>query len=479
MKPRVRFAPSPTGYLHIGNARTALFNYLFAKKTGGTFILRIEDTDRERSKKEFEDEIVKDLRWLGLDWDEGPDKGGLFLPYRQSERQDIYDHMISQLLGDGKAYKCFCTEDELEQERLRQIANGEPPRYSGKCRDLAPLFAKSYEIQGKPHTIRFNVGTGTVEVEDLVKGLVEFDCDKIGDFVIRRSDGTAAFNFANIVDDSLMRVTHVIRGDDHLSNTPRQILISEALRFIPPQFGHLPLIMGEDRAPLSKRHGDVSLKSFRDKGYLSDALINYLAHLGLSYGEGKEILSMDELIDGFSLDRVAKSPAVFDTGKLDWTNSHYIRNCETKKLRGLLLLHFVKAGVNFAGKGEEWIENAIDAVKGEASTLAEIVEHLRIFIKEANPDDESQAVLKEPGAAEVIKAFREEFEKESNITPEIYKAVSERVKQRCNVKGKALFMPLRAALTGRTKGPEMEKVLVLLGIGEVIRRLGREIENCQ
>jgi len=472
---RVRFAPSPTGYLHIGNARTALFNYLFAKKTGGTFILRIEDTDRERSKKEFEDEIVNDLRWLGLDWDEGPDKGGLFTPYRQSERQDIYDHMISQLMVDGKAYRCFCTEDELEKVHLQQVANHEPPRYNGKCRDMVPLISRSYEVQGKPHTIRFRVEAGIVEVEDLVKGMVTFDCDKIGDFVIRRSDGTAAFNFANIVDDSLMRVTHVIRGDDHLSNTPRQILISEALRFIPPQFAHLPLILGADRAPLSKRHGDVSLKSFREKGYLREALVNYLAHLGLSYGEGRDILSVDELIDGFSLDRVASSPAVFDIDKLNWINSHYIRSCEPRKLRGLLLLHLVKAGVNLAGKSEEWIEDAVDVVKGEASTLPVLAEHIKMFIEEAQPDGEAQAVLKETGAAEVIKAFKEEFEKEDSIVPEKYKAVSERVKARLAVKGKALFMPLRAALTGRTKGPEMEKVLMLLGKEEIIKRLQKAV----
>lgn len=472
-KARVRFAPSPTGYLHIGNARTALFNYLFAKKAGGTFILRIEDTDRERSKKEFEDEIVNDLRWLGLDWEEGPDKGGLFTPYRQSERQDIYDHMVSQLMADGKAYRCFCTEDELEKVHLQQVANHEPPRYNGKCRNMVPLISRSYEVQGKPHTIRFRVEAGIVEVEDLVKGMVTFDCGKIGDFVIRRSDGTAAFNFANIVDDSLMRVTHVIRGDDHLSNTPRQILISEALRFIPPQFAHLPLILGADRAPLSKRHGDVSLKSFRDRGYLSESVINYLAHLGISYGEGKDILSMDDLIEGFSLERVSNSPAVFDTDRLNWINSHYIRNSESKKLRGLLLLHLVKAGVTLAGKSDEWIDGAIDAVKGEASTLPELVEHMKLFIEEIRPDAEALAILKEPGAVEVIKAFMEEFQKESALTPEIYKAASERVKSGCNVKGKALFMPLRCALTGGTKGPEMEKILMLLGKEEILNRLDK------
>jgi glutamyl-tRNA synthetase len=471
VKVRVRFAPSPTGYLHIGNARTALFNYLFAKKTGGTFILRIEDTDRERSKKEFEDEIVNDLRWLGLDWEEGPDKGGLFTPYRQSERQDIYDHMISQLMADGKAYRCFCTEDELEKVRLQQVANHEPPRYNGKCRDMVPLISRSYEVQGKPYTIRFRVEAGIVEVEDLVKGMVAFDCDNIGDFVIRRSDGTAAFNFANIVDDSLMRITHVIRGDDHLSNTPRQILISEALRFIPPQFAHLPLILGADRAPLSKRHGDVSLKSFRDRGYLNEAVKNYLAHLGISYGEGRDILSIEGLIEGFSLEKVSSSPAVFDTDRLDWVNAHYIRSCEAKKLRGLLLLHLVKGDVNLAGKSDEWIDDAIDAVKGETSTLPELVEHLKVFIEDVRPDSQTKAILKEPSAIEVIRAFREEFEKEGSITAEIYKSVSERVKARLSVKGKGLFMPLRIALTGKTKGPEMEKILRLLGKEEILKRL--------
>ena len=229
--------------------------------------------------------------------------------------------------------------------------------------------------------------------------------------------------------------------------------------------------MGADRAPLSKRHGDVSLKSFREKGYLNEAVINYLAHLGLSYGEGKDILSIDELIEGFALEKVSGSPAVFDMDRLNWINSHYIRNCEPKKLRGLLLLHLVKAGVNLAGKSVEWIEDAIDAVKGEASTLSELVEHLKVFIDEVKPDDEALAILKESGAFEVIKAFREEFEKERPITAERYKSVSERVKARLSVKGKALFMPLRVALTGRTKGPEMEKVLALLGRDEVLKRL--------
>ncbi|MBM2838769.1 MAG: glnS, partial [Deltaproteobacteria bacterium] len=388
----------------------------------------------------------------------GPNKGGLFTPYRQSERQDIYDHMISQLMADGKAYRCFCTEYELEKVHLQQVANHEPPRYNGKCRNMVPLISRSYEVQGKPHTIRFRVEAGVVEVEDLVKGMVTFDCDKIGDFVIRRSDGTAAFNFANIVDDSLMRVTHVIRGDDHLSNTPRQILISEALRFIPPQFAHLPLILGA---------------SFRDRGYLSEAVINYLAHLGISYGEGKDILSMDDLIEGFSLERVSNSPAVFDMDRLNWINSHYIRNYESKKLRGLLLLHLVKAGVNLSRKSEEWMDAAIDAVKGEASTLPDLVGHLKIFVDEVQHDTEAKAVLQIPESGAVIKAFMEEFEKEASITPEAYRAASEKVKTTLDVKGKALFMPLRAALTGRTKGPEMEKILMLLGKEEILKRLDK------
>jgi glutamyl-tRNA synthetase len=476
-KIRVRFAPSPTGYLHIGNARTALFNYLFARKTGGTFILRIEDTDRERSKKEYEEEIIGDLGWLGLEWDEGPGKSGFFGPYRQSERDDIYDHTISHLIADGRAYKCFCSEEELEKARREQALRGEAPRYDGRCRDIAPLIAKSYEVQGKPHTIRFRVEERIVEVNDLVKGKVTFDSGKIGDFVIRRSDGTAAFYFANMVDDALMRVTHVIRGDDHLSNTPRQVLLFEAMGFKVPEFAHLPLILGPDRTPLSKRHGDVSLKSFREKGYLKEGLINYLAHLGISYGEGKEILSMDELTEGFSLERVAGSPAVFDIEKLNWISAHYIRSCEAGRLGDLLTPHLEMAGLNLEGRSKGWIRDAVDAVKGEASTLSELAEHLRMFTGEVRLDDEAQDVLSELGAIEVIRAFREEFGKESDITSEIYKAASERVRQRCNVKGKALFMPLRCALTGRTKGPEMEKVLMLLGKEGIIKRLERTI-NC-
>lgn len=478
MRPRVRFAPSPTGYLHIGNARTALFNYIFAKKTGGAFILRIEDTDRERSRKDFEEEIIEDLLWLGLTWDEGPDRGGLFTPYRQSERQDIYDHMISQLLAEGNAYKCFCTEDELEKMRFEQIANGEAPRYNGKCRDLAPLISKSYEVQGRPHTIRFRVEGGFVEVNDLVKGDVVFDCEKIGDFVIRRSDGTAAFYFANIIDDALMRVTHVIRGDDHLSNTPRQILISEALGFMPPEFAHLPLILGPDRTPLSKRHGDVSLKSFKENGYLKEAIVNYLAHLGISYGEGKDILSMDEMIEGFSLERVAGSPAVFDIEKLNWFNSRYIRNYEAEALKPLIIPYIQKRGVALFREDQEWMDEVIDAVKGEASSLSELAGHLGIFAKEVIPDDDAIAVLQRTGSIEVLKAFREEFEgsKTSPIALS-YNAVSELVRSKLRVRGKELFMPLRSALTGRTRGPEMVKILRLLGNDEILRRLDKAVNR--
>lgn len=471
---RVRFAPSPTGYLHIGNARTALFNYLFAKKNSGAFILRIEDTDRERSKKEFEDEIVEDLRWLGLEWDEGPDKGGLFTPYRQSERQDLYDHMISQLLGDGKAYKCFCTEEELEKMRLEQISRSEPPRYNGKCKGLDPVAIRLLGAKDIPHTIRFRVEGRQVEINDLVKGKVVFDADKIGDFVVRRSDGTSAFNFANIVDDALMRITHVIRGDDHLSNTPRQILLSDALGFKPPEFAHLPLILGLDRTPLSKRHGDVSLKWFREKGYLKEGLINYLAQLGLSYGEGKDILLMPELIEGFSLEGVAASPAVFGTERLNWINAHYIRTCDNKEMRVLISPHVEKYKA-LSEKGSEWLELAIDTLKGESSTLLELILNMNPFVEEVVPDKDAREAIHAPGASDVLKAFREEFEKAEIITPEAYKAASERIKSRLSVKGKALFMPLRAVLTGKTKGPEIERILVLLGREEIIERLDKAL----
>ena len=323
---RVRFAPSPTGYLHIGNVRTALFNYLFAKKHNGSFILRIEDTDFDRVKKEYEDSILENLKWLGLNWNEGPDCGGSYAPYRQSERINTYKEYADKLLNEGRAYKCFCSGEELERKRRESLSKGLPPRYDGKCFRLSREEIASYEQKGIKPSTRFKVKDGMIEFEDIIRGKISFKGSDIGDFVILRSDGIASYNFAAAIDDALMEITHVIRGEDHLSNTPRQILLNQAIGFDIPKFAHLSMILGPDKSRLSKRHGAESVTELKEEGYLSEAVINYLSLLGWSSEDGREIMPLTDIIKNFSLERVSKSPAVFDIKKLKWINSHYIKN---------------------------------------------------------------------------------------------------------------------------------------------------------
>ncbi|HEY8534880.1 MAG TPA: glutamate--tRNA ligase, partial [Vicinamibacterales bacterium] len=310
---RLRFAPSPTGQLHVGNARTALFNWLLARGHGGTFILRIEDTDRERSTPESEKSILDDLRWLGLDWDEGPDIGGPAGPYRQSERLALYHEHAKRLIESGAAYYCFCSPEQVEADRQAALAAGLPPRYSGRCRAIEPADARRRVDAGEPAVIRFRVPEARdVTFIDAVRGAVTVSTDTIGDPVLLRTDGHPAYNFAVVVDDALMRVTHVVRGEDHISNTPRQLLLYEAFGWTPPEFAHLSLVLGPDHAPLSKRHGATSVAEFRSRGYLPEALANYLALIGWSPGGGEELLPLDELARRFSLRTVSHSAGVFD-----------------------------------------------------------------------------------------------------------------------------------------------------------------------
>ena len=329
---RVRFAPSPTGELHVGNARTAFFNWLFARHSGGAFILRIEDTDQERTTKHFEKNLLDDLRWLGIDWDEGPGKEGPFGPYHQMERLHIYNAHLERLLAEGRAYPCYCSEEELEAERADLIAKRMMPRYMGKCRHLTPEERKKLEGQGRAPAYRFAVEKGPIEFNDMIRGAMKFAGSAIGDLIIVRSNGLPAYNFAAVIDDHLMEITHVIRGEDHLSNTAAQVLIYKALGFPLPVFAHHSLILGKDRTKLSKRHGSVSVGEFRKRGILPEVLLNYLSLMGNSFGAGKEICSLDEIISIFSLEKTGKGGAIFDEDKLRWINGTYIRNCPLKKL---------------------------------------------------------------------------------------------------------------------------------------------------
>lgn len=473
---RVRFAPSPTGYLHLGNARTALFNYLFSRHKNATFILRIEDTDLERSKKEYEEMLMEDLKWMGIQWDEGPDVGGPHSPYRQSERLEIYMKYVDKLLKSGDAYYCYCTEEELEQEREKAIAEGRPYRYSGKCRNLTPEERAFYEGKGIKPVIRFKVPDKTVVFEDIIRGHVEIDTKEFGDFVIVRQDGMPVYNFVVVIDDALMGITHVIRGEDHLSNTPKQIVIYEALGFAIPQFAHLPIILGEDRTKLSKRHGAVSVRALKDDGFISEAVFNYLSLLGWHPKEEKEILSKEEIIKQFKIEDVNKSPAIFDRTKLRWMNGVYIR--EILDLDDLTK----KATVFFEGFGYkadyEFYKKVMSAIRDSIETLMEIKERAKVFFVDefTYTEEIASEVKSDENVYKVVEIFYNKIKNLSAITKEDFKNITKEIQKEYGYKGRALFHPIRIALTGEPSGVGLDLLVEVIGIERVKFRLERFLE---
>ncbi len=473
---RVRFAPSPTGYLHLGNARTALFNYIYGKHTGGKLILRIEDTDRERSKKEFEDLLIDDLKWLGIEWDEGPDVGGDYGPYRQSERNEIYKEYVEKLKNSGHVYKCFCTPEELEEERKKALSEGRPPRYSGKCRNLTEEDIKDYEQKGKPFVWRFRVPDGEFIIfEDLIKGTVEINVDEFGDFVIVRSDGSPVYNFVVVVDDALMKITHVIRGEDHLSNTPKQILIYRALNFNEPKFAHLPIILGEDRSKLSKRHGAVSVRAFRDDGYVSEAMFNGLSLLGWHPKGDNEVLDKDEIIKEFDIEDVHNAPAVFDRAKLKWLNGVYIRE---KLDIDDLTQRAVPFFEGFGYKADfDYYKKVLLAIRDSLETLMDIEERAKpFFVDEFHYDEEAQKYLKDEEGYKVIQVFYDNLKELDSIDRSTFKSITKKIQKDLGVKGKGLFMPIRSALTGTTSGVDIAILVEVIGIERVKERIKRALE---
>ncbi len=460
---RLRFAPSPTGQLHVGNARTALFNWLLARGAGGQFVLRIEDTDAERSTRESERGIVEDLRWLGLEWDEGPEHGGDHGPYRQSERLALYRSYADELLASGRAYRCFCTAPQLEAERQAALAAGLPPRYSRRCRSIPPDEARQRVQGGEPAAVRFRVEEGPdVEFHDLVRGLVTFSRDVIGDPVIVRSDGWPAYNFAVVIDDALMKITHVIRGEDHVSNTPRQLLLYEALGWTPPRFAHLALVMGPDHSPLSKRHGATSVREFRERGYLPEALVNHLALIGWSPGSDQELLPIDELAKRFRLEDVGKSAGVFDPDKLSWVNRHYLKACDPVRLADLSLPYFEHAGwarLPVSPAAREFLTAIVPPAAASVDRLEDVPDRLRFLFAYdgAMVDEAVRAELAEPAAREVVQALADELTRSPRLTDrEAFRALAGRVKDRTKQKGRALFHPIRVALTGAPSGMELD-----------------------
>jgi glutamyl-tRNA synthetase len=458
----VRFAPSPTGLLHVGNARTALFNWMFARSMGGTFILRIEDTDFERSTRESERGILNDLRWMGLDWSEGVEAGGDYGPYRQSERLHIYRAHAVELMSRGQAYRCFCTAEQLEADRKDALAAGRPPMYVGRCRDLAPADARRRAESGEPAVIRFRVPQDrTVQFTDIVRGEVTFGTDVIGDPVLVRSDGIPAYNYAVVVDDALMAITHVIRGEDHISNTPRQLLLYEAFGWTPPAFAHVSLVLGPDHAPLSKRHGATSVQEFRERGYLPEALTNYLALLGWSPGDGQELMPLTELATRFRLEDVGHSAGVFDVEKLAWVNRHYLKTIDATRVAGLAVPLLQKAGwlATPSSADVAFLETVIPPVAATVDRLEQIPERLRfLFEYSAARALERDAVRAEATQSrEVIVALAEELSQAAPLLDkESFRALAGKVRERTGEKGKALFHPIRVVLTGEQEGLELD-----------------------
>ncbi|AIF50097.1 glutamate--tRNA ligase [Pelosinus sp. UFO1] len=474
---RVRFAPSPTGPFHIGGARSALFNWLLAKKFNGKFIMRIEDTDLERSTKESEEGIKEALRWLGITWDEGTDVGGPYGPYRQTERLDTYDTYTKQLLENGQAYYCYCSEEEIDAERQAQLDKGENPRYGGRCRHLTEEEKADFIKRGVKPTVRFHVKENQqIMFKDMVRDTVSFDSNGVGDFVIVKSDGVPVYNYAVVVDDALMKITHVIRGEEHLSNTPRQVVLYEALGFVPPVFGHISLILGTDRTKMSKRHGATAVDSYRKLGYLPEAIVNFLALLGWSPGGEKEFFSIEELIQEFSMERVAKNPAVFDLDKLNYISAQYIKKADPELITELALPHLKEAGYigdGISGEKKQWLIEVVTLLQEYISYAAEIVNHIDIFFNDnvEFENDEAMQVLKDADVPAVMESFREKLTALEVVDAPSVKALLKSITKELKLGGKKVFMPLRVALTGKMHGPDLDKVVALLGRERIINRL--------
>ncbi|MDH4257414.1 MAG: glutamate--tRNA ligase [Candidatus Aminicenantes bacterium] len=471
MKIRVRFAPSPTGFLHVGNARTALFNWLFARQANGVFVLRIEDTDRERSADKYEKSLMDDLRWLGLDWDEGPDVGGHFGPYRQSQRLEIYKGYTQSLLDKGKAYYCFCPPEELEKTREESIALGKMAVYSGKCRSLSPEESRRRVDSGEEAAIRLRTpDSGSLDYHDLVRGKLSFDLGLIGDPVIVRSNGLPAYNYAVVIDDLLMEITHVIRGEDHISNTPRQLLAYKALDFSPPQFAHLSMVMGKDNTRLSKRHGAAAVEQFKKDGFLSSALFNYLSLLGWASPDGQEVLAKNELVRLFDLEKVSRSSAIFDYDKFNWINRQHIKKLTPSQKAELAYPHLRRAGFlpeKTAEAQQEWLERMVEVLSNRIDRFSDLPQEARVFFvfTPQEMDEEARKELEAGCAPQVIGHFAEKISQVKEFNYDRFAAFAQEIREETGCKGKDLYHPLRIVLTAKASGLELDKLIPLVEEG--------------
>ena len=461
---RVRFAPSPTGFLHVGGLRTALFNYLYARHTGGRFILRIEDTDQSRKVEGAVENLISSLRWAGIDFDEGPGAEGSFGPYIQSERLDLYSRYAKQLVDQGDAYPCFCTEEDLQQKREEQLARKEDTRYNGKCRHLEPNEISNKLAADTPHVIRMKIdhSRSAYVINDLIRGEVRFTPDQIDDQVLVKSDGFPTYHLANVVDDHLMEISHVIRGEEWLSSTPKHVQLYEYLGWKAPEFAHLPLLLNPDRSKLSKRQGDVATEDYRSKGFLPDCLINFVALLGWNSGDDQEIYSMAELIDQFTLERVGKSGAVFDVNKLRWMNQQYIKQRSEDDLFELLQPHLPD---DVKETDSEQLRKIVNIVRDSLITLPDIVSRLDLFYND-NPeikDEELKEQVKSDAFQQVYKGFVAQLEQEESLTSDNFGQIMKKVQKETGIKGKNLWVPMRIAITLVEQGPDLSSVVDVFG----------------
>lgn len=483
-KLKVRFAPSPTGPFHIGGARSALFNWLVARHADGTFLVRIEDTDLKRSTKESEENIKDSLKWLGMNWDEGIDVGGPHGPYRQTERLDLYKKEVQRLLDEGKAYYCYCSAEELEVSRKAQLDAGKTPIYDEHCRHLTEEEKARYEAEGRKPVVRLKVRKdGVFAFDDMVRGHVEFQAAGVGDFIIMKSDGIPVYNFAVVIDDAFMEVTHVIRAEEHLSNTPRQLAIYEALGYKPPKFGHISLILGEDHKKMSKRHGATSVTEYRNMGYLPEAVVNYLALLGWTPKGEQEIFTEEELIKQFSMKRVSSNDAVFDINKLNWINFQYMKKLDADQLYAQIFPFLVKAGYveeSVTEEKKDWLKKVIWFMKDHIYFAGQAADELKFFFEDMPKitDENVLAIMKEETSGKLLKAFIEDLKAlETFDQAEIKKCFNACMKAQ-GIKGKAAYEPTRIALTGVTQGPGMFEMMELFGREKTMDRLEAALAYC-
>ncbi|MEI6306802.1 MAG: glutamate--tRNA ligase [Deltaproteobacteria bacterium] len=460
---RVRFAPSPTGYLHLGGARTALFNWLLARKQGGTFILRIEDTDVERSTTESVDAILQGMEWLGLDWDEGP--------FYQSASFPLYKEYVQKLLDAGKAYKCCCTAEELGIKRDLAMKEGRKPKYDGTCRNRGELPG------GVPHVVRFRAPEeGVTAFDDLIKGTITFPNEELDDLILQRTDGTPTYNFCVVIDDATMKITAVIRGDDHVNNTPRQIQLYQALGFPVPQFAHLPMILGSDKTRLSKRHGATSVMAYRDMGFLPEAVVNYLVRLGWSHGDD-EIFSRKEMIEKFDINHVGRSAGVFNTEKLLWLNAHYIKSSNPERLAGLLQPFLAERGIDASAAGPQ-LSAVVKTVQERARTLVEMADGVLFYYQAPeNYDEAALAKFEKKHLQSVYTAVIEKFAGISSSTAVEIDALFKGICTDNSWKMPQVGQPVRIAISGGTQAPGIGEIVEALGTGEAVRRISRALEH--